>query len=225
MKTRRRLWRDRRGVAAVEFMFLCPVLIFLVFGTFELTYAFRMQAKLNTAAGTLAELVAGAGAVTALGGTLKDMCNGAKLNLLPFNSTIFTANIVSITNDVPANRVSGSTDKTTVTTYLDWEDKTECGKDSSGAAPATLGLAGATVIADTGRSLLTKTGNPASGGAALQLGYSVIAVKVQYQYGNLRTRFFTNDFPMTAVAAVKPRTFAATPCTDPITFAVCPAVQ
>ena len=68
------------------------------------------------------------------------MCGGAKLNLLPFNSNIFTANIVSITNDLPLNRVNGSTDKTTVTTYLDWENKSECGKDASNARPATMGL-------------------------------------------------------------------------------------
>ena len=218
--------KDRRGVAALEFMFLSPVLIFLMCGTFELTYAFRMQAKLNTVAGTLAELVAGAGAVTAPGGTLKDMCSGAKLNLLPFSSNIFTANVISITNDLPANRVTGSTDKTTVTTYLDWENKSECGKDASNATPATMGLSGAKDKADSGRSLLTKSGDPSSSGAALMLGYSVIVVRVQYQYSNLRTRAFSAaGFPLTAVAAVKPRTFAATPCTDPGTGVACPAVQ
>lgn len=220
-----RFWSDRRGVAAVEFMLLAPVLIIMLFGTFEITYAFRMQAKLNTVAGTLAELVAGAVLVTAPSGTLSDMCGGAKLNLLPFNPGIFTANIVSITNDVPANRVAGSTDKTTITTYLDWENKSDCGTDAALATPPALGLPGATQIADTGRSLLTKDGSPTSGGAKLMLGYSVIVVKVEYKYGNIRTRFFANDFPLTAVAAVKPRTFSTMLCTAPTGGAACPALQ
>ena len=39
--------KDRRGVAALEFAFLSPVLILLICGMFELTYAFQMQANTN----------------------------------------------------------------------------------------------------------------------------------------------------------------------------------
>ena len=220
-----RVLRERRGIAALEFALLAPVLFTMVCGTFEVSYAFRMQSKLNTTAGELAELVAGAGSVTAPGGSLKDMCIGAKFNILPFSYDILTANVVSITNDVPANRVAGSTDKTTVTTYLDWENTSDCGVDANNATPAALGLGGAKLIADAGRSLMTRSGNPTSSGAALMLGYSVIVVKVEYNYSNLRTRFFASSFPMTAVAVVKPRTCAATPCTAPIGGAACPALQ
>ena len=215
----------RRAIAAVEFAVLAPIALVILFGTIEATFAFRMQAKLQTAAGALAEMVAGSGTVTAPNGTLKDLCNGAKLNLIPFASDIFTANVVSITNDVPANRISGSTDTTTVTTYLDWENVSDCGQDAGSANAPALGLSGAKAIADTGRSLLTQTGAPSSSGAGLSQGYSAIVVKVNYNYGLTKAKIFTTKIPLVTTAAVKPRTYATTPCTSPSNSALCPALQ
>ena len=151
-------FRYRRGIAALEFALLAPVLMVIAVGTFEVSYAFRIQAKLSTAAGALSELVAVAGTITAPASTLKDMCVGAKFNLLPFNNQILTANIVSITNDNPGNREIGSTDFKTVKTYLDWANVTDCGKDASGSTPVALGLAGAVAMADTGAHCSPKMG-------------------------------------------------------------------
>ena len=213
--------QDRRGVAALEFALLAPVLIVMMFGTFELVYAFRMQAKLNTTAGALAEFVANAGAVTAPAGTLQDLCNGAKLNLLPFKPTIMTANVASITNDVPANRVAGSTDTTTITTYLDWEVKSDCGQDGSNALPPKLGLTGAVAIAENGRSLLTRSGAVSAGSSTLLNGASAIVVQVNYQYANIRTNFFSQSYPLIAKASAKPRTVSTVTCTTPGTTTLC----
>lgn len=219
-------FRCRRGIAALEFALLAPVLMAIAVGTFEVSYAFRIQAKLSTAAGALSELVAVAGAITAPAGTLKDMCVGAKLNLLPFNNQILMANVVSITNDNPGNREIGSTDFKTVKTYLDWENVTDCGKDASGSTPTALGLAGAVAMADTGRSLLTKNGDPSGSSAPLMLNYSVIAVRLQYRHTNVRTNFFSAaGIPLLATAVVKPRAFSATTCTLPASTTACPALQ
>lgn len=216
-----RLRTDRRAIAAVELALLAPVLVTMLFGTYELIFAFRLQARLNTAVGTLAELVANAGSVVAPSGSLADMCTGAGLNLLPFTPAKMSASVASLTNDHPSNRVAGSTDALTVNTYVDWENHTSC---TIAASP--MGSTTAFSLADTPRSLLTKTG--ASAGTAtsggLQYGYSAIIVTVSYQYTNLRPFLLGNTLTLQATSAVKPRGYETVTCFDAM-LKKCPASQ
>jgi TadE-like protein len=53
----RRLERDCRGVAAVEFAFILPVMVALYYGTLQTTNVLRTSRKVETAAHTLAGLV------------------------------------------------------------------------------------------------------------------------------------------------------------------------
>ena len=213
--------RDRRAIAAIELGLLAPVLITMLVGTYELIFMFRAQARLNTAVGTLAELVANAGLVIAPAGTLQDMCTGAGLNLLPFNPSKISASIVSLTNDHPSNRVVGSTDTNTVYTYTDWENHSSC-------ATPTVALTdpAAFALADSPRSILTKTGNPAGSSTAgtLQYGYSAIVVTMAYQYSNLRPYFLANTMTLTSSSAVKPRGYDTVTCFN-AAGAKCPASQ
>lgn len=48
--------RDRRGVAAVEFAIVFPVLLILCFGAFQLTMALTLFGKLNSVAGAVADI-------------------------------------------------------------------------------------------------------------------------------------------------------------------------
>jgi Flp pilus assembly protein TadG len=51
------LWRDQRGVAAVEFALILPVLILLYFGTIETASLFTADRRVANVAGTMGDLV------------------------------------------------------------------------------------------------------------------------------------------------------------------------
>lgn len=53
-----RFTRDRRGVAAVEFGFIAPVLLFLLIGAVEITRAVAIDRRLSVATNMVADLVA-----------------------------------------------------------------------------------------------------------------------------------------------------------------------
>jgi Flp pilus assembly protein TadG len=53
----RRLARDNRGVAAIEFAFIAPLLITLYLGTLEISGALQMNKKVGRAASTTADLI------------------------------------------------------------------------------------------------------------------------------------------------------------------------
>lgn len=58
MKTKfRRLLADKRGVAAIEFSFIMPVLLLLYFGLVDLTAMISMNRKVTYAASVVADLV------------------------------------------------------------------------------------------------------------------------------------------------------------------------
>jgi Flp pilus assembly protein TadG len=53
-----RLARDRRGVAAVEFALVMPVLVVLYFGTVEAAALYTVDSRISTISGTMGDLVA-----------------------------------------------------------------------------------------------------------------------------------------------------------------------
>ena len=59
-----RLSKDRRGVAAVEFAFIAPILLALFFGMVELTGAIEIKRKVTAIARTVSDLTSQAGVVT-----------------------------------------------------------------------------------------------------------------------------------------------------------------
>ena len=207
---------------ALEFALIAPVMVTLVCGVIELGNAFRVQAKVNTAAGQLAELVAGQQAVTAPNGNLADMCAGAAMNLLPYDSGQFAADIVSGTDDHPSNRVAGSTDSTSVGPYLDWENISACTTTS----PTTMGASGGYVLASSPASMLTKSG--AAYSYDYVQGYSVIVVQATFTYQNVLPLLLGRTLTFTAVAVHRPRQNSTIFCTDPTSNpagAACPSLQ
>ena len=218
----RDIWHDQSGVAALEFAIVGSSMLGLVLGTVEVSNAIRVQAKLEVTAGQLAEFVAGQSSVTAPSGTLKDLCNGAAMNLLPYSAGTLSANIVSLTNDHPSNRVAQSTDSNTVNTYLDWENISSCATTASGP----LALEGAFPLANKPLSLLTKTGTSANNSndtANLKFGYSAIVVQAQYSYANLVTFFLGQTINFSAVAVARPRSNTTVQCTTTDFKKSCPA--
>lgn len=217
-RPRRSLRSDRAGVAAVEFAIVAPVMVTLLFGAIELGNAFRIQTKVNTATGQLAELIAGQQAVTAPSGNLKDMCTGAAMNLLPYPTGTFSADIVSGTNDHPSNRVANSTDSTTVQPYLDWENVSSCPTTD----PSPMGAYGAYVLASTPSSMLTTSG---SSSGSYGMGYSVIVVQATYTYANILPLFLGRSITFSAVAVARPRQNSTISCTNTAGTTACPSLQ
>ena len=231
------IWNDRSGVAGLEFAIIGSTLLTLILGTVEISNAIRLQAKLNVAAGQLAEFVAGQSSVvagpwsaSAAAGTLADLCNGAAMNLAPYPVGALSADIVSLTNDHPSNRnvqtqtttcywwycfttTTQSTDSTTVNTYLDWESNSPCATTASSA----LALAGAFPLANNPLSLLTKSGAPATDASDttnLKYGFSAVVVKAQYSYANVLTFFLGQTINFSAVAVARPRSNTTIQCTQ-----------
>jgi len=58
-----RLLKDRRGVAAIEFAFIAPILLVLFFGTVEITGAIAIKRRVTTTARALSDLTAQAAVV------------------------------------------------------------------------------------------------------------------------------------------------------------------
>ncbi|WP_157928845.1 TadE/TadG family type IV pilus assembly protein [Pararhizobium haloflavum] len=52
-----RLWRDRRGVGAIEFAFIAPVMIVLYIGAVEMSVAMSVNKKLARATSTVGDLI------------------------------------------------------------------------------------------------------------------------------------------------------------------------
>ena len=216
-------WRDRSGVAAVEFALVASVLVTLIMGTVEISNAIRLRAKLEITAGQLAELVAGQSSVTApqwsatvpaSAGSLADLCNGAAMNLLPYPAGALSADIVSLSNDHPNNRPSppqGSTNAT-VNTYLDWENISSCA--TTELSPLTLDPA--FKLANEPISLLTTSGASAASEtdtANLKYGYSAIVVQAKYRYANVLSFFLGQTITFSAVAVARPRSNTTIQCT------------
>ncbi|MBO9707053.1 MAG: pilus assembly protein [Caulobacter sp.] len=90
-------WRDRRGVSAVEFALLAPVLLLFYFGMAELTEAMMAQRRLNHVTSAVGDIVARDPVLTnaerndvfAIGATL----------MAPFPSNTLTLCLVSITSN------------------------------------------------------------------------------------------------------------------------------
>jgi Flp pilus assembly protein TadG len=128
-------WRQQSGAAALEFALVLPLLLTLFLGQFELVSAIRANIKVQSAAQTLAELVAKQVTVNAT--TIADYCAGAKLVLAPLASATLKATVVSVTNNSGAKAV-------------DWQDTT-CGNAVSLANAVAL-ASGA--VANAGDSVI-----------------------------------------------------------------------
>ena len=75
---------DRKGVGAIEFAFIAPVLIILYIGALEVSVAMSVNKKLARASSTVADLVTQAETINKAG--LVDMVAVARSVMAPYNS-------------------------------------------------------------------------------------------------------------------------------------------
>jgi Flp pilus assembly protein TadG len=89
------LRHDRRGVGAVEFAIVAPLLIMIYLGAFELSVGFTVAGKTTRAASAVADIVAQHPDVNKA--FLKNVSNVAKSILAPFENANYTLRLTGIT--------------------------------------------------------------------------------------------------------------------------------
>ncbi len=150
------LRRSQRGVGALEFALLAPVLVTSIAGLAAMSQAIRAKMLLTSAASSIASMVAVHHAVTGgSSGTLHDFCTGAQLIMQPYAAAGLSMAIASYTLQ------PGTTANPGPTASKDWENDSSC-----------QGSAGS--LASTGSDLATPllVGN----------GDSVIIVQASYSF-------------------------------------------
>ena len=99
------------GAVAVEFAFVVPVMLVLLFGGFEAGRMVDAFMRLNDSAQMMADLVSRQRSVTA--SQVQDFCSGVGIVMRPFSTVGFSATIASVT-------------RSTSGVVVDWQD-TSCG--------------------------------------------------------------------------------------------------
>ncbi|HEY0437808.1 MAG TPA: TadE/TadG family type IV pilus assembly protein, partial [Phenylobacterium sp.] len=113
----RRAWRDRRGVSALEFALIAPVLILIYFGMAELSQGLMAERRVSHAASAMGDLIA---QYDSANSPVKDADSAAvfaaaKAILSPFPTTALELRVTSIVMKAPA---SGGAPQAVV----DWSD-------------------------------------------------------------------------------------------------------
>jgi Flp pilus assembly protein TadG len=132
----RRLHKDERGVAALEFALIAPLMVVVYLGLSELTLAMVAERRASHAAAVVADLVAQSGQIDAA--TMTDIFHVADAVLEPYPTASLRMRVTSVKADANAipkvvwSRGDGLTALTKDTTAT--------------AVPANLLLAGDSVI-------------------------------------------------------------------------------
>ena len=93
----RRLIRDRRGVSAVEFALIAPLMIAFYFGLTEFCQGFMAQKRMSHSAAAVADLVAQTDVVKK--DELADILAIGKTIMAPFPTSALTSSVSSVTRD------------------------------------------------------------------------------------------------------------------------------
>lgn len=172
----RKLFHDRlgrRGIAAVEFAIIVPVLLVMFIGVVEMLTIYRAQAKLNALVINVAQMVSvtqSANLTTASNtGTaatvtsLNDICKGALYGMAPFPASGITISIASVTLEPSA--LNKNTPATTPA-FDEWES------DSTGLTNTTCSTTtGTTILNGTGAAApITIAKANASAGSTMGTG-------------------------------------------------------
>ena len=131
----RRLGHDERGVSAVEFAMLLPLMLTLYLGTVEISQGIAADRKVTLTARTVADLVAQVSSIN--NANMTNSLNAASAVIVPFSASNLKLTVTSVKVD--------SEGKATV----DWSDALHTTAKSKGASvtlPAALKVANTSVI-------------------------------------------------------------------------------
>jgi len=97
LKRLKGFWRDRRGVSAVEFALIAPVLVIFYCGMAELTQSMMAQRRLSNIASSIGDLVAQSAQLN--DARRDDIFTIGNTIMAPFPTTTLRMCLVSITSD------------------------------------------------------------------------------------------------------------------------------
>ena len=92
-----RFWRDCRGLSAVEFALIAPVMILLYLGAVDLSLVLSIDRKVTSAASALADLVAQDDIIT--DDEMGEILNAGAVILAPFDPTPMQIRVSSVMMD------------------------------------------------------------------------------------------------------------------------------
>lgn len=172
-----RLDRDDRGIAAIEFAMIVPIMFFLFVGAIEFSQALTVDRRVTQSASSTADLIARAPSTglttTQVDGHLRII----EQLIEPYDLTALTVKIVS----VKAQAVPGN--PTAANYVVDWS------RDNHGGTPYARNA--------------TYSGIPAG---LLAVGESVIVAEAKYVYTPLIFKYFiANAFDLEEKFFLKPR--------------------
>ncbi|WP_315919204.1 TadE/TadG family type IV pilus assembly protein [Mesorhizobium sp. SP-1A] len=183
---------DRRGVAAIEFAFIAPILMAMYFLSMEITQAIEANKKVSRIGSMVADLVAQQkGSVSAT--DLNKMMQIAQTTLAPYNRSAPTVTItgIQVTTD-PTPKV-----------LVSWSRKMVNGAFSAGAAvnspatvPAALRIAGTFIIR-----------------VDSQLAYKPVITWAAGDKGSLGLTAAFDNIDMSETYFLRPRISSQLPCT------------
>lgn len=130
-----RFVRDRRGVAAVEFALLLPVIITLYFGGIEVADLLIIDRKVTNASNTVADLVTQMTVVN--NNSMQDIFNATQAILTPYPGAALQVTVTSVVADLANN------------TTVAWSDGFNAAPRAVGSTivlPAGLTTPGSSVI-------------------------------------------------------------------------------
>jgi len=131
----RRIGRDERGVSAVEFAMLLPLMLTLYFGAVEVSQAVAVDRKVTLSARSVADLVAQAQSVT--NSDVSDILDAASSVTAPYPNVNLTVTISQIKIDAQGNAT------------VSWSDARNTTAKTPGAAvtiPSALKIANTYLI-------------------------------------------------------------------------------
>ncbi len=127
----------QRGVGAMEFALLAPVLVTSIFGLAAMSQAIRAEMLLTSSASSMASMVAVQNSITGGSlGTLHDFCTGAQLIMQPYAATGLSMAIASYT--LQSNSTTAS---------KDWEYDSACQGSAGSLASSGSALANPLLVA------------------------------------------------------------------------------
>jgi len=192
-----RFLKNTRGVAAIEFVLVLPLMLALLFGIYEIGQIVRVNMLLSNTASSMADLISqqSNGVTGGTSGVLGNFCKAGTLMMTPFPTGATTgAGSLSAAMASVTNYTSGGV-------TVNWESDHAC------ASTATaLGNTTAHALATTPTNLLPTAGTP---------GDSVVIVRVTYQYSLLNTYLFPASFTLVKTAFARPRNNLPITCTAP----------
>jgi Flp pilus assembly protein TadG len=93
--------RDQRGIVAVEFAFIAPIALLLLYGEYTLSDAFSAKRKLTITAHTIADLVAQKSSVSS--SMLTSYLNASAQIMAPYSTTPLSIVVSELTTDASGN--------------------------------------------------------------------------------------------------------------------------